>query len=91
MYYNVTEYYQFFNEIVKIGNYDFDCFADGVLCEQFYGFDDGNFINANIAPGRKVSFKTYFIVPKAKKPVELDFKETSSWGNDTKKTIVLSE
>ena len=27
LYYNVTEYYQFFNEIVKIGNYDFDCFA----------------------------------------------------------------
>lgn len=71
--------------------YDFDCFADGILCEQYYGFNDDNFINANISPGRKVSFKTYFIVPKAKKPVELDFKETSFWGSDTKKTIVLSK
>ena len=52
---------------------------------------DDNFINANISPGRKVSFKTYFIVPKAKKPVELDFKETSFWGSGSKKTIVLSE
>ena len=79
------------NDEQYVSIYDFDCFADGVLCEQFYGFDDGNFINANIAPGRKVSFKTYFIVPKAKKPVELDFKETSFLGNDTKRTIVLSE
>lgn len=27
LYYNVTQYYQFFDNIIKIGNYEFDCFA----------------------------------------------------------------
>lgn len=27
LYYNVTQYYQFFDDIIKIGNYEFDCFA----------------------------------------------------------------
>ena len=27
LYYNVTQYYQFFENIIKIGNYEFDCFA----------------------------------------------------------------
>ena len=27
LYYNVTQYYQFFDDIIKIGNYEYDCFA----------------------------------------------------------------
>lgn len=27
LYYNATQYYQFFDNIIKIGNYEFDCFA----------------------------------------------------------------
>lgn len=27
LYYNVTQHYQFFENIIKIGNYEFDCFA----------------------------------------------------------------
>ncbi len=31
LYYNVTQYYQFFDNIIKIGNYEFDCFAQQSL------------------------------------------------------------
>lgn len=52
--------------------YDFDCYADGVLCEQYFMFDE-DFINANLSAGRKVSYSIYFTVPKDAKEVELEY------------------
>ena len=52
--------------------YDYDCYADGTLCEQTYYFD-GDFINANISSGRNVSFETYYIVPVDATEIELEY------------------
>lgn len=51
--------------------YDYDCYADGTLCEQQYF--DSDFINANISSGRNVSFETYYIVPVNATEVELEY------------------
>lgn len=52
--------------------YDYDCYADGTLCEQSYNFG-GDFINANISPSRNVSFDTYYVVPKDAESIELEY------------------
>lgn len=52
--------------------YDYDCYADGTLCEQKYGFDE-DFMNANISSGRNVSYKTYYEVPVDAAEIELEY------------------
>lgn len=52
--------------------YDFDCYADGELCEQSYNFG-GDFINANLSAGRKVSFETHYVVPVDAQEIELEY------------------
>lgn len=54
--------------------YDFDCFADGELCEQYFYFGDGDFINTNLTKDRSVSFDTYYIVPIDSGSIELEYK-----------------
>lgn len=58
--------------------YDFDCYADNTACEQAYLPDDSDFINANLSPGRNISFKTYYSVPINATTIELEY-ETSIW------------
>lgn len=53
--------------------YDFDCYADGTTCEQYYSFG-GDFINTNLSPTRNVSFDTYYIVPADCEVIELEYK-----------------
>lgn len=53
--------------------YDFDCYADGSLCEQNYFVDDGDFINANISPNRNVSYMVCFDVPTDATEIELEY------------------
>lgn len=53
--------------------YDFECYADNELCEQVYNLDDSDFINVNLSTGRKVSFKTYYLVPKSAKTIDLEY------------------
>ena len=60
--------------------YDFDCYADGTLCEQVYSFG-GDFINANISSGRNVSFTTYYTVPINSSEIELEY-EVSAWTSE---------
>lgn len=67
--------------------YDFECYADGELCEQVYGLDDSDFINANLSSGRKVSFKTYYSVPINAKKIDLEY-ETNFW-TDKKEVIKI--
>lgn len=52
--------------------YDYDCYADGTLCEQSYYFDN-DFINGNISSGRNVSFFTCYIVPVEATEIELEY------------------
>lgn len=73
------------DEYVSI--YDFNCYADNAVCEQVYGLDDSNFINANLSPERNVSFNTYYTVPINSQSIELEY-ETSSWTGE-KVTIIL--
>lgn len=52
--------------------YDYECYADGSLCEQYYGLG-GDFINTNLSSGRKVTFSTYYIAPSDAKNIELEY------------------
>jgi hypothetical protein len=67
--------------------YDYTCYADGMLMEQTYYFN-GDFINANLSAGRKVSFETCYVVPVDAKEIELEYSELISW-NDEKIIIKL--
>lgn len=63
------------------GIYDYDCYADGTLCEQYFYFDDSSFMEANLSSGRNVSFKVWFIVPEDAKNIELEYTE-NVWTDD---------
>ncbi|MBR5565467.1 MAG: DUF4352 domain-containing protein [Roseburia sp.] len=52
--------------------YDFDCYADGTLCDQTYYFN-GDFVNGNISSGRNVSFETHYVVPADAAEIELEY------------------
>lgn len=67
--------------------YDFDCYADGTLCEQTYLFG-GDFVNANLSSGRNVSFSTYYTVPIDSQNIELEY--TSNVWTGEKKIIKLN-
>ncbi len=67
--------------------YDFDCYADDSVCEQVYSLDDNDFVNTNLSPGRKVSFKTYYAVPKNSESIELEYKE--NFWNDKRVLIKI--
>jgi len=62
--------------------YDFDCYADDVKCEQeFVTADTGDFINANLSSGRKVSFMTLYAVPDGAENIELEY-TTNIWSGE---------
>lgn len=56
-----------------ISIYDYDCYADEVLCEQEYIVDDDDFINANLSSGRSKTYDVYFEVPKKSETIELEY------------------
>ena len=60
--------------------YDYECYADGTLCEQSYNFG-GDFINANLSSGRNVSFDVFFVVPSDAKEIELEY-TASIWSGE---------
>lgn len=55
----------------NISYYDFDCYADGYSCEQFYFADDG--LSATLSPGRTTTGTVCFEVPKTASEVEIEF------------------
>lgn len=59
------------DEYVSI--YDFDCYADGTLCDQDFGVIDQDFMNTNLSSGRNVSFKVAFEVPVNAEEIELEY------------------
>ena len=65
--------------------YDYDCYADGTLCEQSYYFDT-DFVNANLSSGRNVSFTTYYEVPIDATEIELEY-TANIW---TSKKVIIT-
>lgn len=61
--------------------YDFDCYADGSLCEQNFFVDSGDFINTNLSPNRNVSFMICFDVPTECSEIELEY-EINMWTDE---------
>ena len=60
--------------------YDCDCYADNSACEQAY-IGEGDFINANISPGRNVTFNVYYEVPISAQTIELEY-DSSFWNSE---------
>ena len=56
---------------VSLSFYSFDCFADGISCEQAFFRDDG--ISATLSPGRKAKGTVTFEVPKDAEVVEVEY------------------
>lgn len=70
------------NSDAYVSIYDYDCYADRELMQQCFYFG-GDFINANISPGRKVSFSTTYIVPKDSESIELEYKGNNLFDDNT--------
>lgn len=60
--------------------YDFDCYADNEIVEQKF-FPDDDFINANLSPGREVTFTVYYEIPKMASSVEIEY-DVNNFSND---------
>lgn len=73
------------DESQYVSIYDFDCYADGTLCEQNFYVDTGDFINTNLSPDRNVSFMVCFDVPTNATEIELEY-EVNMW---TEEKIIL--
>ena len=69
------------NTDAYVSIYDYVCYADGTLMEQYYLFGD-DFINANLSPGRNVSFETYYIVPIDANEIELEYTNLLSFSDE---------
>ena len=54
----------------SISYFSFDCYADGVKCDGFYGRDDG--ISATISSGRKAKGTVAFKVPVDAETIEIE-------------------
>lgn len=64
--------------------YDFECYADDVSAEQYFGADDD--ISATLSSGRSATGRVYFEVPKDAENIEIEY-ETDFW--DDQKAIFV--
>ncbi len=62
-----------------ISMYSFDCFADGIACDQAYFRDDT--LNATLSSGRKVKGTVTFEVPDGSSTVEVEYLD-NVWTSD---------
>ncbi len=69
-----------------ISVYDFECYADGVATEAYYGTDDA--LSATLSTGRSGSCNVYFEVPEEAEKIEIEY-EVNFWSG--KKAIFLVE
>ena len=60
---------------ILVSSYDFECYADGVQCEQYYMDDE---ISADLSPGRKGTGVVAFEVPKGAESIEVEY-EFDMW------------
>ncbi len=54
-----------------VSSFSFDCFADGVSCDAFYGMEES--LDATISAGRKTKGKIAFEVPEDAKIIEIEY------------------
>lgn len=66
-----------------ISYFEFNCYADDIAAEQYYGDDD---ISATLSAGRSTSGRVYFEVPANAEKIEIEY-ETDFWEN--KKAIFI--
>ncbi|MCQ2519823.1 MAG: DUF4352 domain-containing protein [Lachnospiraceae bacterium] len=69
-----------------ISYFSFECYADGVACDGFYGLDDE--LSATLSAGRKAKGSIGFEVPKDAEVIEIEF-EDNIWTDN--KIIFLYE
>ncbi len=69
-----------------ISSLEFNCYADDVAVEEYYGADDD--ISATLSAGRTTSGRVYFEVPADAEKIEIEY-ETDYW--DNQKAIFVVE
>lgn len=69
-----------------VSAYEFDCYADGYDCENFWSTDDSTF-SANLSSGKKTKGTVYFEVPKDAEKIILEY-ELNMWSNKKVEFIV---
>ncbi len=62
-----------------VSSWDFDCYADDVAVEAYYGEDDD--LSATLSPGRKASGSVCFEVPEGAQSIEVEY-ETDFWSGN---------
>ena len=67
-----------------VSYFDFDCYADGYTCDNFYGADDS--LSAELSPGRTTVGAVYFEVPKDAEEIEVEY-EIDFWADEKVKFI----
>lgn len=65
-------------------SYDFDCYADGELCDTFYYVDDYYF-SESLEPGDSADVSVYFEIPQNTNEIEIEY-DSNSYDD---KTIVF--
>lgn len=65
--------------------YDFDCYADGYDCENFWSVDESGF-SSNMSAGKKAKGSVYFEVPVNASEITLEY-ETNMW---TSKKVIFN-
>ena len=66
--------------------YDFDCYADGYDCENFWSADDSGF-SSTLSKGKKAKGSVYFQVPKDADEITLEY-ELNMWTDKKVEFIV---
>ena len=55
-----------------VSSFEFDCYADGYDCEDFYSVDDSGF-SATLSAGKKTKGSVYFQVPKDAAEIDIEY------------------
>lgn len=64
-------------------SYDFNCYADGYDCEDFWSVDDSTF-GSTLSKGRKTKGAVYYMVPKDSKEIILEYDVNAFTGEKVK-------
>lgn len=67
-------------------SYNFNCYADGYDCEDFWSTDDATF-SANLSAGKKTKGNVYFQVPMDASEVVIEY-ENNVWSSGKVKFVV---
>ena len=69
-----------------ISTLDFDCYADDVAVQAYYGGEDD--LSATLSPGRKASGSVYFEVPENAQSLEVEY--TTDYWTGSKAIFVVA-